>query len=642
MTNEDAREFVKVIRDPVHDYVGVPNELLPLIDHPFVQRLRRISQTAMSSSVYPSMNGRRFEHSLGAMHLAYQGWIRTWSNTNRQIRTDFRDAVITSLQSELDDTSRTEESAPHLLSEISTDEQFARIIAIAVGAAALLHDVGHAPYSHTLEDLFKAYADWIIADCGQAAIANFDLSRSASVGRDFHEQIGILLASRLEPEVTSRIDWRVVSNILASDPATGTWDSALHDLVSGEVDVDRLDYLLRDTRNSGTEFGAFDKERLLQSLELLPGAVVDPRLETGHENTRWVIAFGSRATSALETFIINRYQYYRWVVYHYHTVIANRMLKHCVFYLLQLEKVTDQNGKLRANPVLSGAFLNYFVAQGDMDTKALNRQLALVDDHTIIEWIKRGISKFAQPAEQELDYERRARIRFQCLASAVLHRTTNWVPMWKTDEDYAQFCYERFGALTTVVESMHSRCKADTAPLRNGGLNRISAIRESFIHMLYDREDVPLNQAALPPESVPLLNSIAREIVGTSTEADGGTRFLREMNAAEYFTRTWPPVDGHPDGFWIFAYDEIKPWRVGDEAAQISRNKTVKPLSEQSSSMLVHLERVELRRAQFHCYFVTPNGDAMRNSDSVGAITGRFRAHFNNFVYASLKANVED
>lgn len=639
----DPREFAKVVRDPVHDYVGIPGELLPIVDHPFVQRLRRISQTAMSSVVYPSMNGRRFEHSLGAMHLAIDGWSRAWRNTSASTRATFRESINPDIV--VPDENDMTIGATHIrqiLDAGTGDEEFATAIGIAVGAAALLHDVGHSPFSHTLEEFYKTYLPWIISGCDKSTQSAISRVMSENVGRDFHEQIGLVLLARLESEVKNEIPWQVVSRILVSESATGTWSGCLHDFISGEVDVDRFDYLIRDTHYSGTEFGAFDKERLLQSLELHLLKEIDsdqdPEFtEVVGRSERWVIGFGVRATSALETFVTNRYQYYRWVAFHFHTVAANRMLKLCVFYLMQIYRYTDSKGRIQPSAP-PGAFLNYF-AGGQPYSRIRNRDLARADDGTIYEWIKSGINDFRQTGPADIE---QARFRFVSLADATLHRTPNWIPIWKTDGSYREFCESQYERLKNIVTAVHRRCE-ESASARAGSALAISRLRvlkemiDAFsVSRFEEGQKIPHGSVPFSASGpVPLMNAFAKTIIGTQTEF-GSVRFLRELSAAEYFATIAGVVEGHERGFWVFAYDAIEPWRAGDAAAQVFRGDKHVPLSEESGHMLHRLETVESERAQFHCYFVSPGRDDIRGSPDAAAIVARFRARFAQFAYAIL------
>ena len=214
----------KSVRDPVHGYIEVEPALLPLVDSPLLQRLRLVRQLGFAYLVYPGANHTRFEHSLGAMHLAGR-----------------------------------------LCRHLTIDPELTR----AVTAAALLHDVGHGPFSHVSES-------FLIARLGRA-----------------HQEIrGIVEASGaagLLEEVS--VDPGEVCRLVAGDhPLAG--------IIQGELDVDRMDYLLRDAHFAGVSYGKFDLERMLRVLRPAPNQMVVKQ----------------SGMHSIEDYIMRRYQMY-WQVY---------------------------------------------------------------------------------------------------------------------------------------------------------------------------------------------------------------------------------------------------------------------------------------------------------------------------------------
>ncbi len=191
---------MKIIKDSVHDHIEIDGVARDLLDTPAVQRLRGISQLGTVSLVYPSANHTRFEHSLGVYHLACQ-------------------------------------ALDHL--GISGTE------AKRVQAAALLHDVGHGPFSHNVEDLIHR-----------------------ETGR-YHDDVKELLQSGEVNEVLCEHDLEptVVAGLVAGEGRFGQ-------LVSGELDVDRMDYLLRDAHHTGVPYGTIDHGRLVRELTFVDGELV--------------------------------------------------------------------------------------------------------------------------------------------------------------------------------------------------------------------------------------------------------------------------------------------------------------------------------------------------------------------------------
>ncbi|WP_459194851.1 HD domain-containing protein [Halosimplex sp. J119] len=188
------------IKDSVHDHIAVEGVAADLLDTPPVQRLRRVKQLGTVTYVYPSANHTRFEHSLGVYHLATEA-----------------------------------------LSHLGIEGQQAE----RVRAAAMLHDVGHAPYSHNIEDIIHRHTGKYHDDVG-------DLLGSGPVAR-------VLTDHGLNPDS--------VAGLVAGDGELGQ-------IVSGELDVDRMDYLVRDAHHTGVSYGTIDAERLVRALRFVDGELV--------------------------------------------------------------------------------------------------------------------------------------------------------------------------------------------------------------------------------------------------------------------------------------------------------------------------------------------------------------------------------
>ncbi|WP_440771764.1 HD domain-containing protein [Natronorubrum sp. DTA28] len=188
------------IKDSVHDHIRVDGVARDLLDTPAVQRLRNIRQLGTVSLVYPSANHTRFEHSLGVYHLACEA-----------------------------------------LEHLGIDGQQAE----RVHAAALLHDVGHGPFSHNLE-----------------AVTHRRTGR-------YHDDVHALLAEGDVGDVLREHDLEpdAVADLVAGEGRFGQ-------LVSGELDVDRMDYLVRDAHHTGVPYGTIDHGRLVRELTFTDGELV--------------------------------------------------------------------------------------------------------------------------------------------------------------------------------------------------------------------------------------------------------------------------------------------------------------------------------------------------------------------------------
>jgi hypothetical protein len=191
---------MSTIKDSVHDHIEVTGVAEELLDTPAMQRLRRVRQLGTVSLVYPSANHTRFEHSLGVYHLA-------------------------------------SEALDHL--------GVAGRTATRVRAAALLHDVGHPPFSHNVEELLHRHTGKYHDDVA-------DLLASGRVG-------AVLRDHDIDPD-----------DIAALVAGGGRYGQ----LVSGELDVDRMDYLVRDAHHTGVPYGTIDHGRLIRELTFVDGELV--------------------------------------------------------------------------------------------------------------------------------------------------------------------------------------------------------------------------------------------------------------------------------------------------------------------------------------------------------------------------------
>ena len=244
---------MKIIKDPVHGYVEVEEFALSLLDSPALQRLRYIRQLGFSYLVYPGANHTRFEHSLGTMFLA----------------------DVACRKFGLADDERT-----------------------LVTAAALLHDIGHGPFSHASEPLMEAF-----------------LSRTHDdIGDLVEEQAGSILREySIDPEELTQV-------VRGKHPLSG--------IIHGDLDVDRMDYLLRDAYYTGAPYGTVDAQRLIRHLI---------RTETG-------TVLDENGVNAAESLLIARTLMRPTVYYHHVSRIGESM-----FQLAVLEHLKGKGMKSAKN-----------------------------------------------------------------------------------------------------------------------------------------------------------------------------------------------------------------------------------------------------------------------------------------------------
>ncbi|MDA3816422.1 MAG: HD domain-containing protein [Prolixibacteraceae bacterium] len=291
----------KILNDPVFGFISLHSDILfDLIEHPYIQRLRRIKQLGLSSLVYPGANHTRFEHALGALHLMYSA-IEVLRSKNV---------------------------------EISNEEAEAAMIAI------LLHDIGHGPFSHALEHTI--------------------------VKGVTHEQLSLLMMQQLNLQFNNKLQTAILI-------FTNNYPKKyLHQLVSSQLDMDRMDYLRRDSFFSGVVEGTIGSDRIIKMLNVHKGHLVVEK----------------KGIYSVEKFLIARRLMY-WQVYLHKTVIT---AEHILINVLKRAKQLTNNGvKLFAPPQLKW-FLKNDLDPECFENEALRKEMidnfVKLDDSDLISSIK--------------------------------------------------------------------------------------------------------------------------------------------------------------------------------------------------------------------------------------------------------------
>ena len=237
---------MKVVLDPVHGYIELDDLAQDLLFTPQMQRLRRVKQLGFSNLVYPGANHSRFEHSLGTMHLA---------------------STLTRSLDSIEGDRKTE-----------------------IKAAALLHDVGHGPFSHVTENVIDKYT------------------------RRRHDDVKEILGKGEIREVLSKYGispGNLVKHIKG--------ETSLGQILSSEIDVDRMDYLVRDAHYTGVAFGVVDYNRLINQMNFY--------------EDRLVVDYGG--LKAAESLLVSRFWMNESVYYHHVTRISEAMCSRAVEYMIE-------------------------------------------------------------------------------------------------------------------------------------------------------------------------------------------------------------------------------------------------------------------------------------------------------------------
>ena len=288
----------KIINDPIYGFVTLPDELIfDLIEHPYFQRLRRIKQLGMTNLVYPGALHTRFHHAIGAMYLMTEA-IKVLQGKGIEI----------------------------------TNEEVQ-----GVTAAILLHDIGHGPFSHALEN--------------------------SLVHGIHHEDISALLMDKLNSEFKGKLS-------LAIEIFNNKYKKKfLHQLVSGQLDMDRLDYLKRDSFFTGVSEGVISSDRIIKMLNVVEGKLV----------------VEEKGIYSIEKFIIARRLMY-WQVYLHKTVLSAENL--LVNILLRAKELAEKKMKLFCSPALEIFLYNRHDKSSFKKNPELINEFARLDDYDIFSAIK--------------------------------------------------------------------------------------------------------------------------------------------------------------------------------------------------------------------------------------------------------------
>ena len=315
-----------MIRDEIHRDIFVPARIARLIDTREFQRLRNIQQLATCHYVFPAATHNRFSHSLGAYHLA---------------------RVLCDHLSEVQ---------PGIISEEDSE---------LVSIAALLHDVGHPPFSHLLENdkVFATYHNH--EDWGKMLLESKDT------------EIGIAIREVLSEERTGRLFALYAGDTQYNDEDIPPF---MKEIVSSQLDVDRMDYMIRDQANSGAQIGGFDSARVIRALR------VD---DSGHLYAKdWGLP-------AIEAYLVTRYHLYNQVYFHK----VNQLTQEYLVRVLSRAREMANNGELSLSNSLNNMLCNEsltvqeYVRLTDADINGVLMDWADNDDPVLSGYAKRLVSR---------------------------------------------------------------------------------------------------------------------------------------------------------------------------------------------------------------------------------------------------------
>tara|TARA_Y100001958_G_scaffold157971_1_gene154500 strand:- start:898 stop:2187 length:1290 start_codon:yes stop_codon:yes gene_type:complete len=316
----------RVIRDEIHRDIFVPAHIARLIDTREFQRLRNVQQLATCHYVFPAATHNRFSHSLGAYHLA---------RVLCEHLSEVQPGIITDEDAEL------------------------------VSIAALLHDIGHPPFSHLLETdkvfaTFHSHEHW-----GKLILE----SRETEIGIAIREVLGEERTARLFALYSgeSEHDGEPIAPFLK-------------EIVSSQLDVDRMDYMIRDQANSGAQIGGFDSARVIRALRVG---------DNGHLYAKqWGLP-------AIEAYLVTRYHLYNQVYFHK----VNQLTQEYLVRVLSRARELAQDGKLSLSESLQNMLCNEklsvkeYVRLTDADINGVLMDWADNEDAVLSGYARRLVSR---------------------------------------------------------------------------------------------------------------------------------------------------------------------------------------------------------------------------------------------------------
>ena len=387
----------KIINDPVYGFITIDHPLIfKIIEHPWYQRLRRIYQMAFAHLVYPGAVHSRLHHSLGAYHLM--------CNALYELK---RKSVVI------------------------TDEEV-----LGAKVAILLHDVGHGPFSHALEN---------------------ELIRNVH-----HEHISKMIMQQLNQELNGQLDTALA---IFNDTHPKHF---LHQLVSGQLDVDRMDYLNRDSFFTGVAEGVIGSDRIIKMLAVKDGELV----------------VEEKGIYSVEKFLVSRRLMY-WQVYLHKTVVSAEMM--LVKILRRAKEIIAAGTELKA----ASETLNFFLHRDEADIEKNLDLFCQLDDYdmmcTIKNWmnhpdkvlsmlctalVNRNLFKIklqTEPFDESLIIEKKKEVK------ALLDISNE-------EADYFVFKGE---AINTMYNPFDERINI---LFKNGDVKDISAVDNALIHQTLSKQ----------------------------------------------------------------------------------------------------------------------------------------------------------
>ncbi|HAO78908.1 MAG TPA: hypothetical protein DCQ92_08025 [Verrucomicrobia subdivision 3 bacterium] len=477
----EKRRFIK---DPVWGEVEFFSWERELLDHPLVNRLHGIIQNSCTFTVCPSLKYSRFAHSIGALHTVTQLFV----NIARNLRINAKCAA------DEDDKKRCRQSSAQFVAEVEIiQKKFGQMkttrprldkvkdvlcrafpinredaLALAiVRIGALLHDLGHLPYSHLLENTIEAFTGFEDNDLKSVPASTRALHKKLNELAEefqkrhrrldkFHEWLGFQFATMManDPVLAQDEDVRAFLR-RAIELARNVWSremfhDAAHDeshdgkhnltpilssLLSGDLDADRMDFVRRDSLFSWLFTCSVDFGRLFDLYE----AGENTALDSHREKIGWVACPSSRSASDAAKLLIERFQLYKYAIAHHRVHLADELLERCLIELLRVGRLNQLLEDIIG--VLGNAHRRAETTRGQNKQIALRRDILHLDDS----WVNSQVRAWdIIPSGDASDLSKQE--RSVALFDAMLERRSQFRSVFKWDRDFNAWWTPNFAA----------------------------------------------------------------------------------------------------------------------------------------------------------------------------------------------------
>ena len=517
--------FTDIIHGTIH-YSGLE---AAVFDCPLVNRLHRIMQNSLAYITFPSNKVKRFEHSAGVMYLAGMIFLSAVVNTNA----DELDAFFENIHNELHEWIENQKSNAHanynpsffglspisirhiknrnfpsssfydryIPSNIQSKYRFLYVCLFqGIRLAGLLHDIGHLPYSHTIEKMLKKLFDIISKKPMRdrkpnenAFINCYNACCSSEYGNELHEELGLRMLEQVQSDVeTNKIDNTCIDSELALIPLSFiiankilkkpdnnfTAIYSLHPIISGMIDADRLDYASRDLFCSAISKDIINYERIFMNVSLSKLPSYDDG-DRNYNNQFHTIIIKAKAIREVEEVLFKRWRIFRDMVFHHGVhkseilmmkTLVEDSIKHLNEdneYTYDHEKI-DTALKIPLNSVIEGVLFFLTHMRDDNDLDSLGKVLIQLDDSWVDTALKQSLNKN--------------------ILSELLSNRKEWTAIYKRFDDFLKFdemIYNKFKD-SEVIEKL---CvKAEHKTTVGSGANENINMKELFIFLKDFRE----------------------------------------------------------------------------------------------------------------------------------------------------------